>query len=179
MFNKFSHQIITSKSALFPEREARIFQFLRDHPVGVLSMVTPENAPHGSVIYFALGQDQTIGFITKRLTRKYRNLSSDNQVMLTCFEATTQTTVNILGHAKETRDAFEVNAIAGAVMGASLKTTKAGIPPISKLKAGAFTAFKITPTSLHMAVYGRSERGGHGDLLQSVESFELQNVSSA
>jgi hypothetical protein len=96
--------------------------------------------------------------------------------MLPCFEPVRQTTVNIVGHTEEVRDAFALNAIAGAVMGASLKTTEAGIPPIAKLKAGAFTAFKLTPTSLYMAVYSHPKRGEYEELFESVESFELQDI---
>lgn len=157
MFHK-DPKILTKNSKDFRARLQQLLTFLRQHPVGVISTVSPEGSPHGSVIYFAVGRDNTFAFVTKRLTEKYRHLTHDPTATLTAFDAASQTTVNIAGSAKEIGDSFELNAIAEAIMAASLKMTAASVPPITKIKAGDFVAFKVKPTSIYMATYNGSER---------------------
>lgn len=149
---------ITKHSKDFEEHQAELLTFLHEHPVGVLSTVSPEGEPHGSVIYFAVGHDTTFAFVTKRLTAKYHHLAHNPAATLTCFDAPSQTTVNIRGNVEEVNSSFELNAIAEAIMAASLKTTDASAPPITKIKAGDFVAFKLTPTSIYMATYDGSNR---------------------
>lgn len=125
------------------------------------------------MVYFAIDQDENVAFITKKKTRKYGNVHAHPQVMLTCFEATTQTTVSVTGIAEEVEESFDINAIAGAIMSASLRTTEAATPPITKVKAGEFAAFIIKPAQLHMVIYNTSANKGYHELLETVESFEL------
>lgn len=173
MLHKLAHQILKRDAQTFPEKKQQLLAFLREHPVGVLSSVSPEGQPHGSVVYFAIDRDENFAIITKTLTTKYRNLQQHPEVMLTCFDPATQTTASIIGKATEVQDHFELNAIAGAIMSASLKTTEAGTPPITKLKAGSYAAFTIQPEKLHMVTYNSPGRKGYDELFETVQSFEL------
>jgi len=174
MLNNFTHQILKRDDKAFPARKSQIIEFMRQNPVGVLSSITPDGEPHGSVIYFAIDRDQNIAFITKTKTRKYQNLQQHPKVTLTCFEASTQTTVTVVGKVEEVKESFDINAIAGAIVSASLKTTDDGVPPITKLKAGDFTAFVIRPEQLHMVAYNHAEsKKGYDELFETMESFEL------
>jgi len=85
----------------------------------------------------------------------------------------TQTIAQISGDAVEIRDSYEINVVAGAILGASLKTSEAGVPPITKLEAGRYVAFKLAPVQIRMAVYARPDPGDYSDLFESIESFEL------
>lgn len=154
-------------------RRRRMYDFLREHPVGVISSVTPNGNPHGAVIYFAVDERLTVRFLTKTGTRKYDNLVHNGHVMLTVFDAHTQTTAQIAGVALERTGQVATNQVATALFGASTRTSGSGLPPIVKLQAGAFTTFLIEPMQVRMAVYSRPEVGGYQELFESMESFEL------
>ena len=95
--------------------------------------------------------------------------------MLTVFEPHSQTTAQITGRAIEITDNYDINAVAATMLKASLKTSEAGTPPLAKLEAGAYVAFKIDPVQIRMAVYVRPDSGGHTELFETVESFELHD----
>jgi uncharacterized protein YhbP (UPF0306 family) len=176
MLRKHSTKHIEARSQL-TERQWRIFYFLQSNPVGVLSSVTPDNTPHGTVIYFSIDSHFTIFFITKDKTRKHDNLRHNSHVMLTVFEPASQTTVQITGVATEMTDTVDISKIAGAVVRACSRTSNAGLPPISKLQAGTYVGYKITPAQIRMATYSNSGPGDLESLFDSIESFELQSTT--
>jgi uncharacterized pyridoxamine 5'-phosphate oxidase family protein len=158
----------------FTHRQQRIHDFLSEQHVAVLSSVTPDNNPHGSVVYYTIDEEGfTTHILTKTGTRKYENLTHNDHVMLTVFEAHTQTIAQITGRAVEQNDNISINHVAAGIFGASLLTSAAGLPPIVKLQAGPFTTFNIEPVQIRMAVYARPDPGEYEDLFESLESFEL------
>lgn len=163
---------LRERAVKFSDKKQRIFDFLFETSIGVLSSTDPDGDPHGAVIYFTINQDFEVEFLTKSETKKYDNLIHNNHVMLTVFQPLTQTTVQLTGVAQEITDGFIMNEIAGRVMGTSLKTSDAGLMPLHKLRAGSFVAFKIVPVEVRMAVYARPDSGGYAELFEIVESFE-------
>jgi uncharacterized pyridoxamine 5'-phosphate oxidase family protein len=157
------------------DRERRIYEFLQSNPIGILSSTGPNGDPHGSVIYFSLDKHFNVSFITKAQTKKYDNLSRQGHVMLTVFEPKTQTVAQITGKAQEIKDDYIINQIAGAIHAASLKTSEAGLPPITKLEAGEYVAFQISPNQIKMAVYARPDGGDYTELFETIESYELKD----
>lgn len=166
LLRRIKHEEVLKSS----DRNERFYAFLRAHPVGVLSTVTPNGDPHGVVIYFDISRDFVLSFLTRAETRKHDNLQHNNHVMITVFEPESQTTVQIVG---EAADSHSVNSIAGAILGAAIKTTHAGLPPITKLRAGPLVGYKVVPRQVRMAVYARPDPGGYADLFESIESFEI------
>jgi hypothetical protein len=158
-------------SSQFSDRKQRIYDFLFDTSIGVLSSTDPDGDPHGAVIYYTINKAFEVEFLTKSETKKYDNLVHNNHVMLTVFEPLTQTTVQVTGVAKEIKDGFTINEIAGKALGTSLKTSAAGMPPLSKLEAGSYVAFRIEPVQVRMAVYARPDPGDYNELFETVESF--------
>lgn len=157
------------------DREQRIYDFLKSCPVGVLSSVTPDNEPHGSVIYFTVDQNFVVSFVTKSETRKYDNITRHRNITLTVYEPNSQTTAQIIGKAQEIKDNYEVNLVAGAILAASMKMSDEGLPPISKLSAGEYVGFKVEPDQITMAVYSRPDSGDYTELFETIESFELRD----
>ncbi|MEO6513908.1 MAG: pyridoxamine 5'-phosphate oxidase family protein [Candidatus Saccharimonadales bacterium] len=176
MLNKITSHVSHRDELKFSDRNERIFSFLKQNPIGVLSTVTPNNSPHGTVVYFQINKDFTVSFLTKTETRKYSNLSHNNHVMLTVFEPESQAVAQVIGTTEEIEDGFETNSIAGTILGISMKTSEAGTPPISKLYAGAYVAMKITPAQIRMTVYARPGSGSYEELFESLESFELKDT---
>ena len=158
-------------------RQKRIYAFLKEQHVGVLSSVTPDGNPHGVVVYYAVEDNFIISFLTKKGTHKYDNLLHNDHVMFTVFQPLTQTTVQVTGIAIERESQQSISKITGAIFGDSLSTSDVGLPPIVKLQAGAFTMFQIRPVHIRMATYSRPESGDYDQLFDSIESFEFKEVS--
>ena len=169
---------LDEKTRNLSKRQERIYNFLRSNPVGVLSTVGPDGDPHGAVIYFTIDKRFMISFLTKSDTRKYDNLKHHSRIMLTSFDQATQTTAQIMGNTVEITDNYEINAVAGAILGASLDTSVAGtgLPPISKLQAGSYVALGINPVQIRMATYARPDPGDYTELFDTIESFELRSI---
>jgi general stress protein 26 len=170
---KVMFQESTSTSANgFSDKEQRIYDFLSANPIAVLSSVTPDGNPHGVVLYFSVDKKFVASILTKIDTRKYDNLTHNDHAMLTVFEPRTQTTVQLTGKAKEITDRYEINVVAETNMQASIKTSTAGMPPILKLKAGQYVAFRIYPEQINMAVYAHADSGDYSQLFETLENFE-------
>lgn len=164
--------------AVAQDTKQRMYEFLQMISVGVLSTVTPDNDPHGVVVYFGIDQKLTASILTQKDTRKYDNILHNNHVMLTVFEAKSQTTVQITGTAHEVTDTQHVNTIAQANLEASMKTSEAGVPPILKLLAGDYVSFSIKPVSITMAVFARPDPGDYNELFETISSFELKDFET-
>jgi hypothetical protein len=164
---------LSQRSQAFTTRQQRIFSFLDEHYIGVLSSVTPDGNPHGVVVHYAIDHDFNIHILTKTGTRKYDNLVHNDHAMLTVYDPGSQTTAQVTGIAVERSGLGNMNQVADAIF-PKLGVEKEGLPPIVKLQAGAFTTFQIEPVQIHMAVYARAVSGGYEDLFESIESFELK-----
>lgn len=171
MLDTLSNKTSNQNTKKFSDRKQRIFDFLFTTSIGVLSTADPDGDPHGAVIYYTINRDFEVAFLTKLETKKYDNLVHNSHVMLTVFEPLTQTTVQVTGVAKEVKNGSAMNGIAARVLGTSLKTSKAGLTPLSKLEAGSFVAFTIEPVQVRMAVYARPKPGEYNELFETIESF--------
>jgi general stress protein 26 len=144
----------------FSDRNERILSFLNEHKVGVLSTVDPNNMPNATVIYYSIGPSFTVRFLTKKGTRKSYDIRHNNNVVLVVFDEASQTTVQITGPASEISNEHETHKVFRNTLRASLHTSQSGIPPIAKLHAGDFIAYKIKPQEVRMAVYARPDKDG-------------------
>lgn len=155
------------------DRQQRIYDALVANPVGVLSTVTPDGDPHGSVIYYVVDSDFVISFLTRAGTRKCDNLRHNPHAMLNVFDPVTQATVQASGTAEEVVDGADANDIALKVFRASRRINRVGLLPINKLEVGSYVAFRIMPVQIRMAVFARPQSGDYEGLFESIESFEL------
>lgn len=165
---------IQAAEANFSDKKTRIFDFLRSQPIGILSTVTPEGKPHGSVIYFGVDENGHISFLTKTGTRKYANLKDNPAAVLNAVEPTSQTTVQITGDATELPE-NSVKMVADSIIESAIKTSDSGTPPLFKLEEGDFAAFRLTPSRITMAVYARPTNGSYNELFETLEADELKS----
>lgn len=163
------------KTDVLSDRRRRIYTFLKNNPIGVLSTVTPNNDPHGTVIYYSINEQFLTSFLTRHDTHKYDNIQHNDHVMLTVFDPHSQTTAQIIGEAHEVTSGAEINRIAANTLGASLVTSESGTPPITKLEVGEYAAFTIKPVQIRLAVFGRPDPGDYSELFESIESYELND----
>lgn len=162
-----------SMGAGLSDRKRRIYEFLAGQQVGVLSTVNEDGSPHGAVIYFALDPGFTLYFLTKTGTRKYANLQIDGRSTLTVFNTRKQITTQVYGHAYELTESSDINTVAGAVLAAHLHLSDSGLPPLTQLQAGGYSAFAIKPDQIRMARYGHPTADDCDSIFESIESFEL------
>lgn len=171
---KTSKKPVKKNDAPLNERQRRIYAFLAGNRTGVLAMVDPNGEPHGVVVYYTVGDKFVISFLTKTHTKKYDNLIRNNHVMLVVFEPSGQKVAQITGKAKEIGDNYEVNAIAEDIFKVSLDTSESGMPPLIKLDAGDYTAFKVVPDQIRMATFANPDSGDYENIFESIESFNLK-----
>jgi len=151
----------TPKVPNSPEAIAHVKQFLSEQPVGVLSTVTSKGRPHSAVIYFNVNDDLSVSFLTKNDTLKNHNIKRNNHVMLVSYEPESQTTLQIEGKAINITDTPEAEEVFRKTLQSVEKTSESGIPPISKLDAGRYVAYRIDPDQIRMAVFARPDPGGY------------------
>jgi len=149
------------QSAADNDLRERMYDFLHKHPIGVLSTVTPKHEPHAAVIYFSVDTYLTIRFTTKKGTRKHANLQHDGRVMFVCYEGSSQTEIQVSGKAVKITNKEEADVAFDGMLQASMKVSKDGVPPLTKLEAGDFESYRIEPSQINMEVYGRPDRGGY------------------
>lgn len=140
-----------------PETEARVRSFLQSHPIGVLSTVTPRGKPHATVVYVSTNDDLSLSFLTKHNTTKTKNIKRNNHVMFVAYEPSSQTTLQAEGRAINITDTPEAEEVFRKTLQSVQNTSKSNTPPISKLDAGRYVAYKIVPNSIRIAVFA------HGD----------------
>jgi uncharacterized protein YhbP (UPF0306 family) len=162
-------------SKTLSERQRRIYHFLGDNHVGVLATIDPNNEPHGAVIYHIIDKDFNVSFLTKTGTKKYDNLVRNNHVVLVVYEPASQTVAQVIGKAVEITDGYSINAVAAAVFTSSLRASDGSSPPVAKLQAGEYAAFRIEPDQIRMAAYAHPDSGDYDRLFDSIESFELKD----
>lgn len=156
------------ESSTSSESNQRIYEFLKQNQLGVLATVDPNCNPHATTIYFSIDREFNVTFITKNETKKHDNLIRNNHAMLIVYEPVSQTTVQITGVAKTIGNKVEAAQVFIDTLKTSRATSESGIPPISKLYAGEYIAYKLKPVQIRMAVFMRPDPGGY-DMYETID----------
>jgi general stress protein 26 len=144
----------TKPDQLSEAERAKITDFLKQHPIGVLASVDPAGDPHATTIYFSVDDNLNVMFTTKRHTRKHENISRNHKVMLVVYEAVNQTAVQLSGKAVEVTDPDKVQEIFYGTLHAAKRTGTDTVPPVAKIAAGPYVAYVIEPDNIWMSEYG-------------------------
>ena len=144
----------TTPQELTTELRHKIYEFLKQHPVGVLATIDASGNPNASTVYFGVDDQLNVMFTTKRGTNKHANITQHNSVMLAVYDAAKQSTVQASGKAVEVTDAQESLDVFRNTVQAAQKTGEDTVPPIAKLSAGPYVAYKITPDNIWLTEYG-------------------------
>lgn len=150
------------------EKREHILNFLKNHKIGVLATVDPNGDPNAAAIYFTVDDSLNISFLTKTGTKKHDNLVRHAHAMLVIYEASSQTTVQIKGIASEITGNKETQQIFADILKVSMGTSEGGVPPISKLRAGEYVAYRIDPKEIRMAVYIRPDLGDYDTMFEII-----------
>lgn len=147
----------------------QITNFLLNHSVGVLATCSKEGAPYAAAIYFIIDQNLNIYFVSKQNTKKVANISENNHVSLAVYDQQSQTTVQIAGTATKVEDQWRFDDIFQRVLAVTARTSESRVPPISKIAAGPYEIFCISPSSIRLASYTKPEHGQPHDIFDTVD----------
>ena len=119
-----------------------IAEYINHHPLAVLSTVTPEGEPLGTVLYAGSDEFLNVYFLTKTGTGKVHNIEKHPNVALTFSGEDRQSTLQLSGTALRVT-AHDENDRAFKVI-ASLKHDSQDFRlPIAKLDAGPYIVFRV------------------------------------
>ena len=122
-------------------REIRTY--IDHNPLTIVSTTDSEGLPHGAVVYACADSDRpVVYFITKQKTKKYQNLRARSQVSLTVVNPAENSTLQADGRAFDVADAMTIDMVTKTIT-RKHASAKEWLPPIAKLRAGAYTIVGI------------------------------------
>ena len=149
------------------ETKQAVKDFLATHQTGVLSTTDDDGGPRAAVVYFSVRDDFSITFATKKETKKHANLQRDPRAMFVVYEESSQSTVQVQGHAEVITDPGEAKRVIDQVANIASTTSESGELAVSKLEAGGFVAYQLLPAQIRMAVFARPDPGGY-DIFETI-----------
>lgn len=145
----------TTRTALSHGTKDEALHFLREHMSGVLATTSADGRPHATVIYYSVDPLLNVTFLTKRRTRKAENLRQHKYAELVVYDEVSQTMVEVAGRVIELTSKAELSQVFRSTLRASLHTAASAIPPISKLDAQEYVAYRLRSTTVRMAQFKR------------------------
>lgn len=130
-----------------PVIEHEAMKFLRTHDAAVLSTITRTGQAHGAVIYYLIGKDDYLYFLTKNGTQKAHNIFANKSVALTVFDKETLQTVQLQGMGEMEANQETKDWVFTEITKPRQYEYGTGFPPVTTLKDGAFMVIKVTPLS--------------------------------
>lgn len=125
------------------ETYGKIRDYIDHHPVATLGTVNADGSPHGAIVYVYAGTRQpVIYFITKHDTNKYQNLQERPRVSVTVVDPSENSTLQADGRAFTVQDPGVIDMVMKRAARAHA-SSKELLPPIAKLRAGAYEVVGI------------------------------------
>lgn len=149
------------------ESHTKVHEFLKSHPVGVLSTVN-DGKPWGSAIYFVADEEYNCFFITRVDTFKYKNIDKNPDVALTIADAEEQTTVQLSGKISKVPANQLMEVAFHKLASVQPKADSGWAPPIMKIHKGDYMVLQITPDSLQYANYKESTTDLHHKFIEQI-----------
>jgi uncharacterized pyridoxamine 5'-phosphate oxidase family protein len=129
--------------------------FMKRQDLAVLSTVDRTGNVHGAVIYYLIGKDNLVYFLTESDTGKGRNIITHGQVALTVYEPGTTQTVQLQGIAAVETDPKTHLDVFAELAKPQPYVDDVSLPPITKLHEGDFVVVRITPTLVSYHDYSK------------------------
>ncbi len=123
--------------------EAQVF--LASHDVGVVSTIDQHGNVKGAVVYYTVGADHDIFFVTKSQTEKAQDILLYQQVAMTVYDARTMQTIQISGTAEVERDPHLAEEISKRILRPRIAGEHVTVPPILHMSAGDLIVICIKP----------------------------------
>jgi general stress protein 26 len=131
----------------------KVHDFLKHHPMGVLSTTSEDKKAWGSAVYYVADEDVNFFFATRENTLKYHNISENPFAALTVADEETQTTVQASGTLSRVPADDYMDIVFDKLASIKPKGDYNWVPPSRKIHEGDYMVLKLTPTSLQYADY--------------------------
>lgn len=129
-----------------------INSFIKEHFTAILATVDDAGQPYSSTIFYVLGKNNGLYFVTKSQTAKYKNLQEHNKAAITVLQPDKPIAVNLTGTVAEITEDDGAEDIRQEIFKMSYK--KLGdYAPIIKLNKGSFGVFCFTPNYAKLTDY--------------------------
>lgn len=119
--------------------------FLKEHDTGVLSSVDKDGIVHGAVVYYISDDEGQLYIVTKSETQKATDVRTVGRVAYTVFNAPMQQTLQIEGTAVIETDQKKKDWVFASIIRPRMSAKGEKLPPVTKIKDGAFVIICITP----------------------------------
>lgn len=139
--------------------------FINEHSFAVLSTINDKGHPHGTALYAGSDKDLNVYFMTKSGTAKSGYVDNDDMVALTFGDEAEQAMLQLSGSVAEVYDSKE-GAAAMELLENLKHHSKDARHPISKINAGSYIIFRVTPDWAHMVVYDG------GSMIAGVQTYD-------
>jgi general stress protein 26 len=127
--------------------------YIDRNPIATLGTINADGSPQGAVVYIcADSRHPIVYFITKQATKKYENLIERNHVSLTIVNPKENSTLQSNGRAFEVQDPAIIDMVMGKIAHEHASATE-WLPPIAKLRAGAYVIIGIELTHARLAQF--------------------------
>jgi uncharacterized pyridoxamine 5'-phosphate oxidase family protein len=136
---------------LFFDKDS-VDEFVKRYSTAVLSTVDEKGQPSSSTIFYTMGKNSELWFLTKSDTTKYINLQQNNKAALTIVDPQKPIAINMQGRVVEVSDTGERDSILQAITKLSSDTLH-DYAPIIKLHKGSFKAMRFLPEQAKMTDY--------------------------
>lgn len=155
------------------ESRKRITDFLENNKVGVLATCSNAGMPYAATVYITFDQDLNIYFVTRKETRKNRNLHDNGQAAIAIYNATSQATLQAEGGAIEVTDPAKMQWVFNDIWKIASQTSPANQPPQTQLiGAGTYVAYKLAAPSLRLATYTQQSSANPEQIFSVVPTRE-------
>jgi general stress protein 26 len=135
------------------EALTNIQTYIDHNPIATFGTINADGSPYGAVVYIcADSRRPLVYFITKQATRKYENLIERNQVSLTVVNPSEGSTLQASGRAFEVQDPATIDMVMKKIAREHVSALE-WLPPIAKLRAGAYVIIGIDLTYARLAQF--------------------------
>lgn len=156
----------------YSDTNTRIHEFFDSKLAGVLATVDQNGLPDAAVVYYSIDEHLNVRFMTKKRTKKSENLQRNKFATFLVYDEETQTTAHVKGEVAIIEDENEANEVFRVTLRSSIYTSGKAVPPISKLSAGDYIAYRIVPSEISMAVFTRNDIGDYQRLFEAADLSE-------
>ncbi len=132
----------------------KIKAYIDQNPIATLGTVGGAGTPSGAIVYVCTDprDHPIVYFLTKQQTEKYKNLRDYHQVSLTIVNPAENSTLQAKGRAFDVEDAMMIDLVMEKIAHDHV-SAKEWLPPIAKLRAGAYVIVGIELTYARLAQF--------------------------
>ncbi|HWT39899.1 MAG TPA: pyridoxamine 5'-phosphate oxidase family protein [Dongiaceae bacterium] len=140
-----------------PDAEAIITSYINNHPQGVLTTLDKTGAPQSSVVNLFELDNYHRAFMTKKTTRKYKNLQNNKDVSFLTYDPFSRTEVEIEGVVYGVIDKSQEEEIIQIIADDARKGRRHISPYVRD--TDDYALFIIYPRKIHMVTYWAHDKG--------------------